>query len=247
MVRAVIEARTMTMSCSCGEEGRTFLCPHAERLLDGDASIILSRNVAEIDELIETAWSLEFGRWLAIRREYCGRVDSARAHLATASQWRAKVRMPRPAPLLLEHLPPFGDPQGRTADRPARSTAPAAAIRPSLARSPPAARRAAPTRPRSAPAAGTAVRPPPPPSPRKSARPAPDVPPFVRKGAPVPAAALLAIEEMTPASRSPAAPPTPTLTADIAALAGAESQLTPPPRKVDPKGVPYRVWQPSLR
>ena len=91
VVRAHIGPRVMVMSCSCNGEGRTFLCSHAERLLDGDASIILSRNVEELDDLIDAAWTHQFGRWLSIRREYCEKVDCARAHLAEAAERRALV------------------------------------------------------------------------------------------------------------------------------------------------------------
>jgi len=94
VVRAVIGPRVMSMSCSCGEEGPVLLCPHACRLLDGDADIILSRNVEDLDELIEAACTRDFGRWLSICREYSGRTESARAHLAEASAVRERALQP---------------------------------------------------------------------------------------------------------------------------------------------------------
>lgn len=109
VVRAVISPRVMSMSCSCGEEGVAFLCPHAERLLDGDAGIILSRNTDELDELIDAAWTRDFGRWLSICREYSGRTESARAHLAEANALRERVAhaglIPQPPPWQVEPAP----------------------------------------------------------------------------------------------------------------------------------------------
>ncbi len=115
VVRAVISPRTMSVSCSCGEEGRVSVCPHAERLLDGDASIILSRNVAELDDLLDAAWQHQFGRWLSIRREYFGKADCARAHLAQASERRAfvgcgRTLMPPPWQVDPPPSPPRGSP-----------------------------------------------------------------------------------------------------------------------------------------
>lgn len=100
VVRAQVGPRTMSMSCSCGGEGRTLLCTHAERLLDGDTGIILSRNVEELDDLIDAAWTHQFGRWLSIRREYGERARCARAHLAEATERRAFVGSGRSLMLL---------------------------------------------------------------------------------------------------------------------------------------------------
>lgn len=102
----------MSMSCSCEGEGRGFVCEHAERLLDGDVSIILSRNVDELDDLLAAAWNSQFGQWISIRRVYCGETASVQKHLARASERFTALSRPRfaqaalPAPAQVGPPPP---------------------------------------------------------------------------------------------------------------------------------------------
>lgn len=259
VVRAVVTARTMQMSCSCGEEGPTLLCPHAERLLDGDGSIILSRNTDEIDELIDAAWTLEFGRWVSIRRAYCGRTVAVQSHLAEASMLRPKVRRrpPRRLPTLAApaaatapearpaevvpvglHGPPPDDasprpdaatPAGAAPERDGRKApAPPPVAPPSVVAWWPVAK---------GPPLGVFASSPPPPM---AAQPTRQLPPFVKagEGGFVPLSALVRLDDGAPAPPDEVGP---------AAQEEGPPLTRPPPRQVDPRGTPYRVWRPSPR
>ena len=99
VVRAVIGARTVTLTCSCDGDRRSHMCHHRESLLDGNTSHVISKNKDDVLILMEAAERTDFGRWFSIRRAYDGDMSSIRDRLAQASRrYALEADLPAPPP-----------------------------------------------------------------------------------------------------------------------------------------------------
>ncbi|WMS44356.1 hypothetical protein RDV64_08185 [Acuticoccus sp. MNP-M23] len=115
VVRAAIAPRTVTLTCSCGDEGPIRMCNHRKALMQHDPSVLAGKNIEDINVLADAAQRTDCARWFDITTTYIRNSADVRAELETATSLYCERTGHRFGPLP-DEAEPDADPAEDAAD-----------------------------------------------------------------------------------------------------------------------------------